>query len=164
MNKKKNIFNKKTLKVYGVEFCDNDKTPLAKIKKNKKRRYPLDARVEVVVYTNQGNLRVVTQAGFEFDGRSGPSIIDWYVPNLGTLMEIVCWYVHDCNGYGKCLSFQDTNVLLFAMLRDMCCYRKTKAAVIQYAVGISDSWYGEPKPTEWCYKNRDLVSTVFEGL
>lgn len=158
MTKKKDRFDIRTLKVYGYKFLAG-RDVLAKVKKNKKRRYPLDGVVEVLVFTNQGVLHVITQAGFEFDGRSGPKIFDWYTPNLGTLEERLCWLVHDCNGYGLDLSFNDTNILLFAMLRDLCDYRKTKAAVIRYAVSLSDSWYGEPKKDEWCYKNVGKVST-----
>jgi hypothetical protein len=104
---------------------------------------------------------VQTAPGFVFDGRSGPRIVDWYAPNLGNLYEILCWFVHDCNGYGLDLSFKDTNILLYAMLRDLADYRPTKCSVIQLAVSLSDSWYGEPEPCDWCYANRKLVSTLW---
>lgn len=95
--------------------------------------------------------------GFMFDGRSGPKIVDWYAPNLGTLEERVCWLVHDCNGYGQDLSFEDTNLLLFAMLRDLAGYRTSKANVIQLAVSLSKSWYGEPKEGDWCRANVETI-------
>ena len=104
---------------------------------------------------------MATAAGFEFDGRSGPKIVDWYTPNLGTLAEILCWLAHDCNGYGQDLDFTDTNLLLFVMLRDLAKYRTSKAAVIQLAVSVSKSWYGTPKENEWCYKNLGKVSTMW---
>lgn len=156
----KNVLKKSDLKVLGFDIFDGREL-LERIVQNDARRYPLKGRVQLAIYTNQGTLHVTTAAGFTFDGRSGPKIVDWYAPNLGNLYEILCWLTHDCNGYGQDLSFKDTNVLLYAMLRDLADYRPTKCAVIQLAVSLSDSWYGEPKPSEWCYANRKLVSTLW---
>ena len=156
----KNVLKKSDLKVLGFDIFDGREL-LERIVQNDARRYPLKGRVQLAIYTNQGTLHVTTAAGFTFDGRSGPEIVDWYAPNLGTLYEKMCWLVHDCNGYGQDLSFKDTNVLLYAMLRDLADYRPTKCAVIQLAVSLSDSWYGEPKRSDWCYANRKLVSTLW---
>lgn len=134
------------LKVYGFEFIDGKgRECLEKVVQNDTRRYPLCDEVNLLIRTSYGTLNVVTAPGFMFDGRSGPKIVDWYAPNLGTLEERVCWLVHDCNGYGQDLSFEDTNLLLFAMLRDLAGYRTSKANVIQLAVSLSKSWYGDPK-------------------
>ena len=150
------------LKVYGYDFVDGrGRECLERLRPNGRRRYPLDDEVNLMIYTSQGTLNVVTSAGFVFDGRSGPKIVDWYAPNLGTLEERVCWLVHDCNGYGLDLSFEDTNLLLFAMLRDLAHYRTSKASVIQLAVSLSKSWYGEPKEGDWCRANVDKVRTVW---
>ena len=162
MTKKKDRLDIRKLKVLGYEFLAGKDT-VASLRTNRKRRYTLDSIVDVMVFTNVGILHIITEEGFEFDGRSGPKIVDWYAPNLGTLEEKLCWLAHDCNGYGLGLSFNDTNTLLFAMLRDLCGYRKTKASLIRYAVGLSDSWYGEPKPSEWCYCNKGKVSTIWTG-
>ena len=156
----KNVLKKSDLKVLGFDIFDGREL-LEGIVQNDARRYPLKGRVQLAIYTNQGTLHVTTAAGFTFDGRSGPKIVDWYAPNLGNLYEILCWLTHDCNGYGQDLSFKDTNILLYAMLRDLADYRPTKCAVIQLAVSLSDSWYGEPKPSDWCYANRKLVSTLW---
>jgi len=156
----KNRLHKATLKVLTVEFAEGRQI-LANLKQNRSRRYPIDGGVRFSVITNQGTLLVQTAPGFVFDGRSGPRIVDWYAPNLGNLNEILCWLTHDCNGYGQDLSFKDTNVLLYAMLRDLADYRPTKCATIQLAVSLSDSWYGEPKKDDWCYANRHLVSTLW---
>ena len=156
----KNVLKKSDLKVLGFDIFDGWGL-LEGIVQNDARRYPLKGRVQLAIYTNQGTLHVTTAAGFTFDGRSGPKIVDWYAPNLGNIYEILCWLTHDCNGYGQDLSFKDTNVLLYAMLRDLADYRPTKCAVIQLAVSLSDSWYGEPKPSDWCYANRKLVSTLW---
>lgn len=148
------------LRVLGFELVSGREC-LEKIEQNDKRRYPLDDEVNLMIVTNQGTLNVVTSEGFIFDGRSGPKLVDWYVPNLGTIEERICWFVHDCNGYGLDLSFEDTNVLLFAMLRDLAHYRASKANIIQLAVSLSRSWYGEPKVGEWCRENIGRVRTCW---
>ena len=158
-NSERQIF-KHGLKVVGLEIVCG-RASLENVKENRERRHVLYGEVNLMVHTSQGTLNVVTAPGFVFDGRSGPSIIDWYVPNLGTLEERVCWLVHDCNGYGLDLSFEDTNVLLFAMLRDLAHYRTAKANVIQLAVSLSKSWYGEPKPGDWCRCNVGRVRTCW---
>lgn len=148
------------LKVLGFELLSG-RASLENLKENDERLYIPYDEINLIVRTNQGTLHVVTAPGFEFDGRSGSKIIDWYVPNLGTLEERVCWLVHDCNGYGLDLSFEDTNVLLFAMLRDLAHYRTAKANVIQLAVSLSRSWYGPPKKGDWCLCNVGKVRTVW---
>lgn len=158
----KNRLKKSSLKVLGFEFSEGRKL-IADLKQNKARRYPLSGGVRLSIFTNQGTLHVQTAPSFEFDGRSGPAIVDFYTPNLGTLYERICWYVHDCNGYGLDLSFADTNVLLYAMLRDLANYRTPKATIIQLAVSLSKSWYGTPKKDDWCYKNIGKVSTTWES-
>lgn len=156
----KDRLKKSKLRIERLEFSEGRRM-LIDLKQNDGRRYPLEAGVRLSVVTNQGTLHVQTAPGFVFDGRSGPKIVDWYAPNLGNIYEKVSWLVHDCNGYGQDLSFKDTNVLLYAMLRDLAEYRPSKCAVIQLAVSLSDSWYGEPKEDEWCYANRHLVSTLW---
>lgn len=155
-----NQLHKSSLKVLRVEFSEGRRL-LSDLKQNRSRRYPLDGGVRFSVITTQGTLHVQTAPGFVFDGRSGPKIVDFYAPNLGSLEEKLCWFAHDCNGYGQDLSFSDTNILLYAMLRDLAKYRKTKATTIQLAVSVSKSWYGIPKPDDWCYRNRNLVSTLW---
>ena len=153
---------KSGFKVYGFEFMNGkDRECLEKIVQNDTRRYPLCDEINLLIRTSYGTLNIVTAPGFMFDGRSGPKIMDWYAPNLGTLEERICWLVHDCNGYGQDLSFEDTNLLLFAMLRDLAGYRTSKANVIQLAVSLSKSWYGEPKEGDWCRANIDKVRTVW---
>lgn len=157
----KNRLKKASLKILAFEFHEGRQL-VAGLKQNKARRYPLAGAVRYDIVTNQGTLHVSLATGFEFDGRSGPAIIDWYTPNLGTLCEKMCWLTHDANAYGLDLSFSDTNVLLFAMLRDLAEYRVAKASVVQLAVSISPSWYGTPKKDDWCYANIGKVSTIWE--
>lgn len=159
----KNRLKKSSLKVFGFEFHEG-RSLVAGLIQNKARRYPFSGAVRYDIFTNQGTLHVSLAPGFEFDGRSGPSIIDWYTPNLGTLYERIGWLTHDANGYGLDLSFSDTNVLLFAMLRDLAGYRVAKASVVQLAVSISPSWYGTPDKDDWCHKNLGKVETVWEPI
>lgn len=158
----KDVLKKGRLRIIDVNLLDG-KEMLEGLEQNKERRYPLRGRVHLEVVTNQGTLTVTTGAGFEFDGRSGPSIIDFYVPNLGSLEEKVCWLVHDCNGYATGLSFKDTNILLYAMLRYYAKYKPAKANVIQLAVSLSKSWYGVPAEDDWCHRNIGLVNTSWEA-
>ena len=159
MDKKRQL-HKYGFKVLGFAF-DYGRDQLGTITQNDRRLYLVEGAISLTVITNQGELKVTTAQGFVFDGRSGPKIIDWYVPNLGSFEERLCWFVHDCNGYGLDLSFEDTNVLLFAMLRDLSKYRTAKANVIQFAVSLSKSWYGEPKDGDWCRCNLGKVTTVW---
>lgn len=148
--------------VTGLTFLTGAETLLnvKEIHKNK-RRYTLDKEVHIIIDTDVGTLAVHTEAGFIFDGRSGPKCIDWYAPNLGSLDERASWYMHDCLGYAQSLNFKDTNKMLEYMLRDICGYRSSKAGFIRWAVGLSSKWYGRPKPTDWCYANLGKVSTIW---
>ena len=129
--------------IYGFT-CDKGASELFNLKENKSRLYVLGSVVELHVFTDSGTLLARTEPGFKFDGRSGPAIIDWYVPNLGTFEERAAWWLHDCLGYGQSLSFSDTNLFLKLWLRDMCAYSKFKAETIRRAVSLSKSWYGYP--------------------
>ena len=155
-----NQLHKYGLKVTGYKFLCGE-AAIAGLKINSRRRYIPGVPVAFDVYTNQGTLHVELDGGFEFDGRSGPWIIDWYAPNLGTMAERICWLAHDANAYGQDLNFNDTNLLLYAMLRDLARYNDTKATVIRTAVSLSKGWYGTPKKNDWCYKNINKVSTMW---
>lgn len=149
-----------TLKVRGIYFVEGQEF-LESVVENPHRRYPLNGNIHLVILTNQGDLHVETKACFEFDGRSGPRIVDWYVPNLGSIEERASWYVHDCNGYALDLNFHDTNLLLYAMLRDLAHYRESKARLVRLMVSLSKGWYGTPKDGDWCNKNVGKVSTTW---
>ena len=77
------------------------------------RRYQLQELVNYKVITDLGTLECIFKPKFEFDGRSGPSIVDWYVPNLGTILERLAWLTHDGTGYATCLDFKSNNHLLY---------------------------------------------------
>jgi hypothetical protein len=90
-------------------------------------------------------------AGFRFDSRSGGFAVDMVLPHMGTEAFICCWLIHDVNAYGMYLSFRDTNALLYSMLDYAGANRFQLMAVS--AVGASDFWYGDPKPTDREYCN-----------
>lgn len=128
---------------------------------NKYRLYFLHKPVEYEVRFDSGILHVRTEAGFEFDGRSGPAIIDWFAPNLGSLMEKLAWHMHDSLAYAQSLGFKDTNYALKFVLRDLAGYSKFKSEVIRRAVSLSKDWYGFPVPQDRWFVNADKVDTKF---
>ena len=139
--------------------CVTGASTLFDIKLNKQRRYSLIRPVELRVVTDVGLLIARTEPGFQFDGRSGPAILDWYVPNLGTFEERAAWWLHDCLGYGQSLSFYDTNLFLKLWLRDMAAYSSFKSEIIRKAVSLSKSWYGVPTPDDPWFCNVNKVMT-----
>ena len=151
--------------VLSYEFVDSEpgRECLAGLETTRKeaRRYNLDKPIHLVVKTDVGTLHVKTLAGFIFDGRSGPEIVDRYVPNLGSIDERVAWLMHDALGYGQSLAFKPTNRILRYFLRDVCKYSPVKSWLVEFAVGSSHSWYGPPKKTEWCYANVGRVDTMW---
>lgn len=155
--------HKSRLRVLGFDFSEG-KEFLRGLIEDESRRYRMYGPVSGMVHTNEGTLHFSTATGFVFDGRSGPRFLDWYAPNLGSFEERLCWFVHDLNGYGQDLSFKDTNVLLYAMLRDLPRYRLAKCNAIQLAVSLTDSWYGEPVEGDWCRCNVGKVKTMFMPL
>ena len=147
---------------YGIEFQTGsdhllDLVPL----KSLKRRYDLQGAVAADFHFDDGTLHVRTEPHFLFDGRSGPPIIDWYAPNLGSLDERALWWMHDCLGYAQSLDFWHTNRALRLGLRDQAGYRSSKAWMIERAVSISKSWYGTPDPNDWCVCNLGKVNTLW---
>ena len=149
---------------YGYEFLTGADVMLnLKESKSFSRRYPLSKSVRSVFHFDDGDLFVNTNPGFIFDGRSGSPLLDWYVPNLGSLDEREMWRMHDCLAYAQSLGFKETNLALKIVARDICGYRKTKAEAIRIAVSLSRSWYGRPKPTDWCYANLGLVDTTWKA-
>ena len=117
---------------------------LKNIGNKKVRAYIIERDVDLKIFTDLGVLKIHVDAGFRFDGRSGPRLIDWYAPNLGNIYERLAWFSHDVNGYASCLDFKSTNNLLKIWLRDMADYSKFKSWTIEKAVSIDKSWFGVP--------------------
>lgn len=145
---------------YGFEFKTGASTLLG-VEPNSRRRYILKNPVEYSVSFDIGTLFVHTDPGFVFDGRSGPRILDWYVPNLGSLDERLAWHMHDTLGYAQSLDFPQTNYALKFVLKDIAGYSNFKAELIRDAVSLSKSWYGIPEPGDPWYCNIDKVRTQF---
>lgn len=135
-----------------------------KKKKIADRVYRLDDDIDLKITTDLGILRLHFDKGFEFDGRSGPSIIDWYVPNLGSIFERLAWLTHDGNGYATCLDFESTNRLLKIWLKDVADYSNFKASVIEKAVSLSKSWFGVPDENDKWHKNLGKFKITWEDL
>lgn len=122
------------------------------IKPVEDRWYSLENPVLVMVSWGNYSLAYEFHPGFLFDGRSGGPLADFVAPNLGTQPEVVCWLLHDANGYADVLTFEETNDLLQAMLVQSG-HSRFKAWLVKTAVSISDSWFGKPKPGEREYVN-----------
>ena len=131
------------------------------IEQNRKRRYTLCTPVEYEVRFDSGTLVVRTEPGFVFDGRSGPKIVDWFAPNLGSLDERLAWHMHDCLGYAQSLDFVQTNDALKFVLRDLAGYSKFNAELIRRAVSLSKSWYGVPALDDEWFCNKGKVRTKY---
>lgn len=136
---------------------------LFNLKQNKQRRYILNTPVFVTVYTDCGIFEARTERGFIFDGRSGPPLVDFIVPNLGSLGERTAFFLHDCAAYAGSLDFKNTNLLLKYFLRDMCGYSEFMSELVRKAVSISKSWYGYPKPNDEWYCNVGKVITEWRN-
>lgn len=127
------------------------------------RRYKLPDAIDLRVETDLGTLFAHFDKGFEFDGRSGPKIVDWYAPNLGTVFERLAWLLHDGLGYATCLDFKSTNRFLSVWLRDEACYNRIKSSVIETAVSLSKSWYGYPDEKDTWYCNIGKFNLIWSN-
>ena len=145
--------------VYDFEISNRD--VLMSLKKNKSRRYYILERLNIIIKTDKGRLFVNLDPVFMFDGRSGGFLVDFYVPNLGTLEERLCWLVHDANAYAQCLDFKSTNLLLEKMTRDLALYNSFKSKIIKKSVSISDKWFGVPKKNDEFYNNLSKIHVTF---
>ena len=105
-----------------------------------------------VFLQGEGKLVYDIKKGFLFDGRSGGPLCDFIAPNLGTQKQVACWLIHDLNGYDQYLCFADTNELLRQMLIN-CGTSSWTSWLVKRAVSLSDSWFGEPKPSDREYPN-----------
>ena len=113
--------------------------------------------VSVVDMGKYGTKRAEVQAGFMFDGRSGPKLVDWVAPNLGTQEEIKRWLNHDLWSYDLGLTFKENNQILRDDLEKFCGYGWIRRNGIYCAVSISDSYFGTPKPNEREFVNVDKI-------
>ena len=160
MNK---LISLKKLVIYSVSISESGAETLMSLEKLKPRWYRCNGRIAVTLHTNYGIIVIETLEGFLFDGRSGPWILDWYEPNLGTLDKRIAWWVHDVLGHGTSFDFKTTNEILRQLLviaRD----RKTKASLVRYSVSLSSSWFGVPKKGDKSFPNMDKIAVTYKGI
>lgn len=116
----------------------------------------------IVDMGKQGVKRAVVKEGFMFDGRSGPKLVDWYVPNLGTQEEIKRWLNHDLWSYDIGLTFRENNQILRDDLGSICNYGWFKRNAVWCAVSASDSYFGMPTPDNREYINVDKIKVFHD--
>ena len=141
------------MKVLKVEFSrDLTLKPIAD------RWYEVQGAFSIDYTTDCGKIRVNVDHGFRMDGRSGGPMVEalGIAPNLGTQEELKCWLAHDINAYDICFSYDETNDILYMMLREIG-YGWFRSKLIYTAVNCSDSWFGEPLKTDREYTNINKI-------
>lgn len=109
------------------------------------RWYSIPGHFSIDCYLlGSGVKHIVVDDGFLFDGRSGGPLVDFIAPNLGTQDELLAWLTHDLLSYDLGFTFEETNAILYWMLRNYCGYGYLRARSIHAAVSVSDSWFGTP--------------------
>ena len=123
------------------------------------RWYSVQGHFDIDCYLRDSGVKHISvDDGFLFDGRSGGPIVDFIAPNLGTQDELLAWLLHDLNGHSVTgFSFEETNAILYWMLRKYCGYGYLRAQAIHTAVSMSDSWYGEPAMGDRSYPNLSRI-------
>lgn len=141
------------MKVTKVEFSrDIILKPIAD------RWYEVQGAFTVDFYLEgEGVVHIAVDDGFMFDGRSGPKLVDYYTPNLGTQDELKTFLIHDLLSYDIYFSFEQNNNIFYNNLRNKCGYGWTKAKIIWACVSISDSYFGRPLPDSREYPNLNKI-------
>lgn len=141
------------MKINNIVFSrDISITPVAD------RWYRVNGAFSVDFYLDgEGVVRINVDDGFMFDGRSGPKLVDYYTPNLGTQDELKTFLIHDLLSYDIYFSFEQNNNIFYNNLRTRCGYGWTKAKIIWACVSISDSYFGRPAPDSREYPNLDKI-------
>ena len=124
------------------------------------RWYRIDGAFTVDIYLkDEGVVHISVDDGFMFDGRSGPKLIDYFAPNLGTQGELKTYLLHDLLSYDIYFSFNENNDIFYKNLRDKnyCNYGYMKAKIIKGFVSISDSYFGIPLPDSREYPNLNKI-------
>lgn len=120
------------------------------------RKFSTTHELNICIVTDKGVKRVRLDAGWRWNGRSGPSFIDYLSPNLGTQNEIKTYLVHDL-AFSTLLglSFRESNELMYTMLRIKCKYSYWRAMPIYAGVKFfGKKHYGEYIITDWDYLNK----------
>src|SRR5574343_2311 len=137
------------MKVTKVEFSrDIILKPIAD------RWYEVQGAFCIDYTTDCGIIRINVDHGFLLDGRSGRPMVEvlGIAPNLGTQEELKRWVAHNINAHDICFSYDETNDILYNMLRNIG-YGCFRSKLIYTAVNFSEGWFGEPLPNDREYPN-----------
>lgn len=117
------------------------------------RWYRIPHKFQITVLTDCGKLVFSIDSDFMFDGRSGGPFVDALgISNLGTQDLVKSWLFHDINFYDVYFTFQESNEILYMMLKKAG-MGWFKARSVYVAVGMAESHFGEPKPNDKEYIN-----------
>lgn len=122
------------------------------------RWYEVQGAFSVNFYLeDEGVVRINVDDGFLFDSRSGPKIVDYFAPHIGTQDELKTFLIHDLLSYDIYFSFEQNNNIFYNNLRNKCGYGWTKAKIMWACVSISDSYFGRPLPDSREYPNLNKI-------
>lgn len=107
----------------------------------KDRIRELDQQIMIYAVTDEGYWIMALEKGFRWNGRSGPRIIDLFVPNEGTEMDALGWLWHDAGGYPDTVSAPLDNDILRQHRILNCNDSKAKAWIIWKSVDVTkNAW------------------------
>jgi len=95
-----------------------------------KRLFDLNNDALLEYFTDEGVYRIWLKKGFRFNGRSGPSIIDFYLPNLADDDYNAAVGGHDACFDVHCFSFKVSNALFRGAL--LCIGRKPEKVMVAF--------------------------------
>jgi hypothetical protein len=108
----------------------------------KDRLYRIAQSTWIKVYFSDGTYFLLTiKAGFLFDGRSGPKIVDYLLPNLGNQRYLACILLHDSLAYDLGISFETTNKVFRQCLR-LVPIGRFRASTAHFFVTHTPGWFG----------------------
>lgn len=119
------------------------------------RWYKIPHEVDFDFYLDSGRKHIHLDADFLFDGRSGPILVDYISPNLGTQAEVKAYLAHDFMYYDTTgFTFSESNVILYWTLRNKCDYSWFRAKLIYWAVeSFGEEMFGTPDINSREYSN-----------
>lgn len=93
------------------------------------------------IYTNFGVITVKARPPFKLNFRSGPKIVDRFIPHVGNIKIAFCWWVHDVLGHDFDISFETVNEILDQML-ELSGISDLKSDIVEFMVSLDDDWFG----------------------
>lgn len=120
------------------------------------RWYRIPHEFNIEIKTDAGVYRVHVDSNFHFDARSGPMIVDWYVPHIGDQKLLKSWLMHDIGSYDICFTFHENNDI-FRINLLQAGTEWLKRNLILMSVSVSDFYFGKPIKGEREYINSDKI-------